>query len=116
MARHGSTYLAGKAIVVSLAAIAASLVLSRMALPRLSAVLGEMGAQPPGWAMAALQFQNELPLLPVPGLLLGIAALMFRPFRTPLAVAAMLAAVAATAMIVAMLVGTLVPFYGVRSL
>lgn len=108
--------MAGKAIVVSAMSIAAAVVLSRMALPRLTAVLGEMGTPPPGWATAALRFQNELPLLGVPGLVLGIAALMFKPFRGLLAAAAMFAAVAATGAIVAMLVGTLAPFYGVSSL
>lgn len=106
-------YLAAKAITISLVAIGAAVVLSRMALPRMTLLLGEMGAKPPDWALAALSYQAELPLLPVPALLLGIAALMFRRVRGLLAGLAMLAAVAATAAIVAMLVGSLMPFYNV---
>jgi hypothetical protein len=106
-----SAYLAGKAIAISIVAIGAAVVLSRIALPRVTVVLGEMGTKPPGWALSALDYRNELPLLPVPGLLLGIAALMFRPFRGMLAVAAMIAAVLATGIIVAMLIGSLAPFY-----
>ncbi len=111
-----SVYLAGKAVAISIVAIGAAVVLSQMALPRLVAVLGEMGAKPPGWALRALDYRSELPLLPAPGLLLGIAALMFKPFRGLLALAAIIAAVLATFIIVAMLVGSLVPFYDTSAL
>lgn len=111
-----SAYLAGKAIAISIVAIGAAVALSRMALPRLTAVLGEMGTAPPAWALRALDFRDELPLLPVPGLLLGIAALMFRSFRGLLAVAAIIAAGLATGIIIAMLIGSLMPFYDTGAL
>jgi hypothetical protein len=116
MVRNLSGYVAAKAIAISVVAIGAAVVLSQMALPRLTTVLGEMGAKPPDWALTALEYQSELPLLPVPGLLLGIAAFMFKPMRGMLAWAAMLASVAATGIIVAMLIGSLVPFYNMAEL
>jgi hypothetical protein len=109
--RSSGAYLAFKAIAVSLAAIVAAMVLSRMALPKLVEAMHGLGSKPPDWVLLALDYRNELPLLPVPGLLLGIAAIMFRPFRGVLAVAALLAAGLATFAIVAMLIGCLAPFY-----
>lgn len=108
---HWSSYLAAKAIVVSIGAFGVGLALSRLALPGMVDALAGAGSPPPRWAAIALDYHHELPLLGAPGLLLGIAALMFRTFRAPLAVAAMLAAGVATAGILAMLVGTLAPFY-----
>jgi hypothetical protein len=72
--------LAGKAIAISIVAIGAAVVLSQMALPRLTTVLGELGTKPPGWALSVLDYRSELPLLPVPGLLLG--AFVVYLFRT----------------------------------
>jgi len=72
-----------------------------------------MNRETPSWVFTALEYHAELPFLPVPGLLLGIAALMFKPFRLPLAVLAMIVAVAATAAIVAMLIGGMMPLYEV---
>lgn len=103
--------LAGKAIAISLAGIGAALALSRLALPKVVSVLSEMGQKPADWILLALDYRDELPLLPVPGLLLGIAALMFRPMRGPLAFLAIVAAGLATAGIVAMLIGSIAPFY-----
>jgi hypothetical protein len=104
-------YLAGKAIAISGGAIVAAMALSRVALPTLVESLSGMGNQPPEWVLIALQYRSELPLLPLPGLILGVAAIMLRPLRGVLAVAAMLAAGLATAIIVAMLIGSLAPFY-----
>jgi hypothetical protein len=106
-----SAYLAGKAIAISGAAIVAAMVLSRMALPMLVDSLSGMDKEPADWILIALQYSNGLPLLPVPGLVLGVAAMMLRPLRGVLAVLAMIASGLSAAIIVAMLMGTLAPFY-----
>jgi len=109
--RNWSVYLAFKAVAISLAAIVAAIALSRLALPKLVEAMHGMGTKPPDWVLLALDYRSELPLLPVPGLLLGIAAILFRPFRGLLAIVALLAAALVTLAIVAMLIGSLTPFY-----
>lgn len=103
--------MAIKAILLSIVASGAGFVVGRMALPKLIDALHGMGQKPPELILTSLQYQDLLPLLPLPGLVLGIAALMFRVFRPLLAPLAMLAAVLATFGIVAMLIGSMAPLY-----
>ena len=105
------TTMAVKAILLSIVASGAGFVLTRMALPKLADALHVIGHEPSGWVLTGMRFQDVLPILPAPGLVLGIAALMFRPFRPLLAVLAMLVAVAATIVIVALLIGSMAPLY-----
>lgn len=111
--RNWSAYLAGKAVAISLVAIVAGVVLNRMALPRLSDALHDLHRQPSPLIAFGLNHRALLPFLPVPGLLLGVSAFVLRPLRPILAPAAMLAAVAATGAIVAMLLGSMAPLYEV---
>ncbi|MBI4580328.1 MAG: hypothetical protein HY718_11540 [Planctomycetes bacterium] len=108
-----SLFLAAKAIAISVVAIGAAIVLSRMALPKLAETLHGMNVTPAPWVLKGLEYQAELPMLPVPGLLLGIAAIMFKPCRPLLAALALAAAVLATGVIVAMLIGSMAPLYEV---
>ncbi len=109
--RSWPVLLAGKAIAISLAAIVAAVVLNQMALPRLAEELHGLQRQPSSFIVFGLKHRGLLPFLPVPGLILGIAAFAMRPLRSPLALLAMLAAVAATGVIVAMLLGSMAPLY-----
>lgn len=106
-----SLAMAGKAIAISLVAIGAGFVLQAKALPKLVETLREMDREPSAWIALGLQFSSLLPLLPVPGLVLGIGAIIMPTFRKPLAALAIVAAAAATAVIVAMLIGTMAPLY-----
>jgi hypothetical protein len=105
------TLMAVKAILLSLAATGAGFVLSRIALPKLTEALHGIGREPSSWMLLGLQYQDLLLFLPAPGLVLGIAALMFRPFRPLIAVLAIIAAIAATAVMVAMLIAFMAPLY-----
>ena len=105
------TLMAVKAILLSLAATGAGFVLLRIALPKLTDALHGIGREPSSWMLVGLQYQDLLVFLPAPGLVLGIAALMFRPFRPLIAVLAMIAAIGATAVIVAMLIAFMAPLY-----
>jgi hypothetical protein len=114
MGRRGwAGYLAGKAVALSLAAIVAAFILNRVALPKLAETLHEMHKQPTPFIAFGLQHHGLLPFLPVPGLILGIAAFVLRPLRSLLAPLALLAAVLATGVIVAMLLGSMAPLYEV---
>lgn len=106
-----SAVVAGNAIALAGTAIGAAIALSRLALPKLAEELSGMGSQPPEWVSIALDHHNELPLVGVPGLVLGVAAMMIRPLRSVLAVAAIIAAGLAIAAILLMFIGTLAPLY-----
>jgi hypothetical protein len=108
-----ATLMAVKAALLSAVAIAAAVVLTRMALPKLVEALHCAGRPSSPLVLMELRYQDTIPLLPVPGLILGIAALMFRPFRALFAILAMLAALVATAGIVALLIGSMAPLYEV---
>lgn len=111
--QNWATFLAVKAITLSIVAMAAAFVLGHLALPKLAEALNGMGRDPSALVLKGIEYQAWIPILPTPGLLLGIWALMFRSLRTPLAVLAMLLAVAATVAVVLLLLGSMAPLYQV---
>jgi len=111
--RNWSAYLAGKAIALSVVAIGAAVVLTRMALPRLIESLNGAGREVSPLIALGLEHRSLLPFLPIPGLLLGVAAFILRPLRSPLAILAMIVAVVSTAAIIGLLLGSMAPLYQV---
>jgi hypothetical protein len=65
-------------------------------------------AEPAVWLAMTI---NSLIFLPLPGVLLAIAALTFKSARLPLAVLSMACTLICTLLLVAALVGSLAPFY-----
>lgn len=111
--RSGSwpTWLAFRSTVTAAAAIAAGWVVKATALPALTREVGEGGVAStplPEWVLA---LGDWLPLVGVPGLVLGLAAIRLRRFRPPLAVLATIASVGAIVAIVGTLIGLMLPFY-----
>jgi hypothetical protein len=111
--RNWASFLAAKAIAVSVVAMGAGYVLAQVALPKLADALHGVGRMPSDLVLTGLRFKAELPFLPAPGLLLGLAAFMFPSVRRPCAVLAMVAAAVSTLIIVGLLIGSLAPLYQV---
>jgi hypothetical protein len=111
--RRGSfgVWLAVRSIVTAAAASVVAIVLNRTAMPKLLDELRDSGTDAPSWLQTIVEFQPLLPWVGVPGVILGIAALMLRPLRKPLALLAGLVSVTAIALVVATLVAAMIPFY-----
>lgn len=103
--------MAIRATVTAAAAIVAAVTIESSALPRLQAESKGLKAAPPATLKWLGAFQDHLPYVPVPAVLLGAAAIGFRPARPALAVAASAASVLSLFIIVATLVAAMAPLY-----
>ncbi len=106
-----SLRLAMSATLTSLCAIVAAVVFESKAMPKLQGELQSMHLRTPAALKWVAPFQGHLRYVPVPALVLGIAALALRPFRPVLAPLAMAATLAAVAILVGSLVAVIAPMY-----
>jgi hypothetical protein len=113
VSRSGSwpMWLAVRSTATAVTGIVVAMTLGSTALPKLSEELKASDLQPPAPLGVLVANPQALPMLPVPGLLLGIAAIVLRPFRGPLAILSAIAATAAMVLIVGALIGSLAPMY-----
>ena len=109
--RSFGLWLAVRSIITAAAASAVAIVLSHTAMPKLIHELRDSGADVPSWLEKIVEFQPLLPWVGLPGVVVGIAALMLRPFRKPLALLAGVLSVAAIVLVVTTLVAAMIPFY-----
>jgi len=103
--------LAFRSTATALVALIAAYVVQSKALPALTQEMSEPGTGPPtavSWLMA---LRGWLIVVPMPGLILGIAAIALRRLRPLLAPLAALASLAAVVALVATLAASLVPMY-----
>ena len=114
--RQGGSFslrLAMRATLTSIVAIVAAVVIESTALPKLEGELKGLGRQQPAALKWAGVFQGRLRYVPVPALVLGLAALALPTLRPVLAVLAMGALALAMVIVVGSLVGSLAPMYQV---
>lgn len=104
-------WLAIRSTITAIGAIVAAVVLESTALPKLEGELKAMQAQPPAALAWVTPFQGHLRFVPVPALLLGVAAIVLRPLRRPLAILATIFSILAVAILVGSLVAALAPMY-----
>jgi len=104
--------LAIRATLTAAVAIVAA-VMVESAVTRLGGESKGLQRQPPAMLKWAEPFQDRLRYVPVPGLALGIAALLSRRLRPVLAGLAMAASVLAMIIVVASLLAALAPMYQV---
>ena len=106
-----SLRLAVRATLTAVVAIVAAGVFESRAQSKLQGELTGMHLQPPaslGWLGV---FQGHLQYVPVPALLLGVAALVLRPLRPILAPLAMVATLLAVLIVVGSLLAAMAPLY-----
>ncbi len=108
-----STRLAVRSVLTCVVAIVVGVMVSSSALPKLEREVKEAGGHRSPVMRKLVESRSLLPFAPVPGLLLGIAALVLRPLRAPLALAAMLATVACVGLLIATLGAAMAPLYDV---
>jgi hypothetical protein len=106
-----SLYLAFRSTFTAAGALVAAIILESTALPKLQGELTAMKLKPPAGLAWVVPFQGHLRYVAIPGLALGIAALALRPFRRPLAIAAMVFTLLAVVILVGSLVAALAPMY-----
>ena len=111
--RPGSwpTWLAFRSTATAASALVAAFILRSTALPKLGGEMSDLGVGPPEAASWLVGMRDWLVILPLPGLILGIGAIVMRSVRPVLAVFAALASAAAILLIVATLAASLVPMY-----
>ena len=105
------TWLALRSVLTAGMAIVVAIILNRTAMPRLTAETPTTHANLPSGLSCLLVGRHLLPWIPVPGLLLGLAALALRPLRPILAVLAAIGCLIAVVLIVGALIGALAPLY-----
>jgi hypothetical protein len=108
-----STWLAFRSTFMAVMAIVAAVILNQTALPKLALELGSPQVNLPGGLERLLARPAVLPYLPVPGLVLGIGALVLRPLRPILAVLSAGASLIAFLLIVGTLIVSMLPLYHV---
>jgi hypothetical protein len=115
MPRSGSwpMWLAVRSTATAVTGIVVAMFIGSAALPKMAAELQASELQPPAPLGVLVANPQALPMLPVPGLLLGIGAILLRPLRGPLAILAAIASTLAMVLIVGTLVGALVPMYNI---
>ncbi|GMU23891.1 MAG: hypothetical protein AMXMBFR13_39690 [Phycisphaerae bacterium] len=113
MRRPGSwsTWLAFRSTITAIGAIIVAVVLNNTALPKLDAEVKGVDQKPAALAQYTAQAPRYLPLIPVPAVVFGVAAILLRPFRGPLAILAAIGSVIAIVAIVGTLITALAPLY-----
>lgn len=106
-----STRLAFRSTVTAVMVLVAAYVVQSRALPALSERTGEPGRGTPAALSWLTGLQGWLMYLPLPGLILGFAAIAMRRLRPILSPLAALATLAAVVALVATLAASLVPLY-----
>jgi len=106
-----SMWLAMRSLVTAIGGIAAAFVLSSLAMPHLADHIKEMGADAPQMTRFVMENHRYLPIVPIPALVLGIAAVVFRSLRTLLAPLAAVASIMALVVVVGSLVVAMMPLY-----
>jgi hypothetical protein len=108
-----ATRLAFRSTLIAACALVAAYIVDTRALPTLSKEMGEAVSRLPVYLRWLVGLRDWLLYVPIPGLVLGLAALILRPLRSLLAPLAALASLLAVAAIVGTLVVTLMPIYQV---
>lgn len=103
--------LALRSTLTAVATIVAGITLSSTALSKLPGEISKLPGPAAESAQKIIALQGYIPWLGVPALVLGIAAMAFKPWRPVLAVLAAVASAAAAIAIVATLVGAMMPLY-----
>lgn len=111
--RPGSwaTRLAFRSTATALVALIAAYVVQSKALPALTREMSELGNDSPAAVSWLMGLRGWLIVVPLPGLILGIAAIALRRLRPILSPLAALASLAAVVALVATLAASLVPMY-----
>ena len=109
--RSFGIWLAVRSIVTAVGASVVAVILNHTAMPNLLDGLRDSGQDVPQWLQQVVDLQPLLPWVGVPGVIFGIAAMVLRPLRTPLALLAGLLSVVAIVLVVATLVAAMIPFY-----
>jgi hypothetical protein len=105
------TRLAFKSTTTSILAIVAAYIVNAMAFPALEREHAEAAKNSSPVLRGLLELRPLLMFLPLPGLVLGVAAIVLRPLRPLLAPLALVASILAVAAIVGVLVAGLAPMY-----
>jgi len=108
-----TTRLAVRSILIAACALFAAYIVDTRALPTLSKETGEAVSHLPTYLRWLVGLRGWLLYVPIPGLVLGVAAVVLRPLRPLLAPLAALASLLAVAVIVGALVVALLPMYQV---
>jgi hypothetical protein len=106
-----SLRLAFRATLTATVAIVAAVIIESTAMPKLETELKGLQRQPPTSLKWAGAFQGRLRYVPVPALVLGIAAIASRRLRPVLAGLATAASLVALVIVVGSLVAALAPMY-----
>jgi len=104
-------WLAFRSTATAASALVAAFILRSAALPKLGGEMSGLGANLPVTTSWLAGMRGWLVIFPLPGLILGIAAMAMRSVRPVLAVFAALMSAAAVLLIVATLAASLVPMY-----
>jgi len=113
--RPGSwaTRLAFRSTVTAAATLVAAYVVQSQAMPALTEKTGELGRGAPAALSWLTGLQGWLMYIPLPGLILGVAAITMRRLRPILSPLAALASLLAVVTLVATLAASLAPMYQV---
>lgn len=111
MRLFGPTWLAYRSLATAIGVICAGWILRDVGLPAIAEAAGEEAKGGGGILAWLVQRSAWLPLAGLPAAVLGLAALVLRPMRTPLALLAMVASAVGVAFVVGTLIGSLAPLY-----
>lgn len=104
-------WLSGRAVALAVVSGVVAYILQELTLPRLAEEGFSLDPSASGLPDWIENIQGFLLYTPVPGLCLGVAAFIFRPFRRSLSILAILASLAALVLVVGTLVAALAPMY-----
>jgi len=105
------TRMALRSMATAVTAIAAGWAVQAKALPVLTGEVNALGTRGAVDLSSLAAVGPWLPFAGVPGLVLGIAAMLMKPLRPVLAILAVLASLAAVVLVVGSLVASLAPTY-----
>ncbi|UCD27597.1 MAG: hypothetical protein JSV03_10820 [Planctomycetota bacterium] len=107
-------WLAVRSVATSVVGIVVAVILSKLAMPALADQVKELDAAAvPTITEYVLENHVWLPWTPIPALILGVSAIVFRYLRTMLAPIAAITSVAAFVVIVGSLIVVMMPIYSV---
>ena len=104
-------WLAVRSVATAVCCIVAAIILHKTALPALAGTIGQIKTNVPEVTHLVIDNHQWLPWIPVPALIIGIAAVILRPIRSILAPLAAITSLIAVIVIVGSLVVAMMPMY-----